>query len=491
MKTTHRPQQKSRYILFILITLIFTSLSLSAGIEESVIKIYCASQSYVFNRPWKKTNIRSGIGSGFIIKGNRILTNAHVVSNARYIEVQTFLSSTKYIAKVEFISHNSDLAILKVENKKFYKGLVPLEFGSLPKLNSVVTTYGYPMGGVQLSVTRGVVSRIEMTAYAHSGIDQHLAIQTDAAINPGNSGGPVIQDGKVLGVAFQGLQQADNVGYMIPSIVVKQFLDDISNGKVDGFSEIAIQYTEYCQNPTFRKLIKLPDNKSGIVVTRLYPNMPAYKKLKPVDVITSIDGHKITDDGFIFLDGRKLNFLEIVERLQVGKNIHLEVWRNGKLEKIDIKAATWKMPIPTRNPYDVVPKYYIFGGLAFTTFSKGYIAATGGWKNLPLVLRQLFVEANTEEKYSKVKEFPVLTQRLPNPINTNMGQYVGQVVESVNGEKIYSLRDLKNELVLSKQDLIEIHFMGNDVPLIISKKDAFKESKTILEKYHINSNERL
>jgi hypothetical protein len=347
------------------------------------------------------------------------------------------------------------------------------------------------MGGVQLSVTRGVVSRIEMTTYAHSGVDQHLAIQTDAAINPGNSGGPVIQNGKVLGVAFQGLQQGDNLGYMIPSVVVKQFLDDTSNGKVDGFSEIAIQYAEFCQNPTFRKLIKLPDNMSGIVVTSLYPNMPAYKKLKTVDVITSINDHKITNDGFVFLDGRKINFVEIIERLQVGKNIHLDVWRDGKLKKITIKAETWKMPIPTRNPYDVVPKYYIFGGLAFTTFSKGYIAAVGGWKNLPLVLKQLFLDANIDTKYSKIKEFPVLTQRLPNPINVNMEQYVGQVVESVNGKKIYSLRDLKNELVLSKQDLVEINFLGNDVPLIMSKKDAFKESEAILEKYHINSNERL
>ena len=473
------------------VSILFSTSTLSAGIEESVIKIYCASQSYIFNRPWKKTSINAGIGSGFMIKGNRILTNAHVVSNARYIEVQNFLNAKKYIATVEFISHNSDLAILKVEDKAFYKGLIPLAFGPLPELNSEATTYGYPMGGVQLSITRGIVSRIEMTTYAHSGIDQHLAIQTDAAINPGNSGGPVIQNGKVIGVAFQGLQKADNVGYMIPTIVVKQFLDDIKDGKVDGFSEIAIQYAKYCQNPTFRKIVGLPEKMNGIVITRLYPNMPAYKKLKPVDIITSINGHNITDDGFIFLDGKKINFLEIVERLQVGKKIHLEVWRKKKAIKIDVKAARWKMKIPKRNPYDIVPKYYIFGGLAFTTFSNGYISASGGWKSLSLTLRQLYIDANTEEKYEKVKEFTVLTQRLPNPINVNMEQYVGQVVESINGENINSLRALKNALIRSKQDLIEIKFMGNEVPLIISKKDASKNSAKILKEYHINKKERL
>ena len=488
-------QHTDRFRKFItpltIILLFITTSQLSAGIEESVIKIYCASQSYIFNRPWKKTTINAGIGSGFMIKGNRILTNAHVVSNARYIEVQNFLNSKKYIATVEFISHCSDLAILKVEDKQFYKGLRPLDFGPLPELNSEAITYGYPMGGVQLSVTRGVVSRIEMTVYAHSGIDQHLAIQTDAAINPGNSGGPVIQNGKVIGVAFQGLQQADNVGYMIPAIVVKQFLEDIKDNKVDGFSELAIQYAEYCQNPTFRKITGLPPEMSGVVVTRLFPNMPAYKKLKPVDIITSIDGHKITDDGFIFLDGKKINFLEVVERLQVGKQIPLEVWRDKKLIKVDVKAATWKMKIPKRNPYDIAPKYYIFGGLAFTTFSQGYITAAGGWGQLSLTLRQLYIDANTDEKYAAIQEFPVLTQRLPNPINVNMEQYVGEVVESVNGQRIKSLRGLKNALVKSKQDLIEIKFIGNEVPLIISQKDAFKNSDKILEEYHITQSERL
>ena len=65
-------------------------------------------------------------------------------------------------------------------------------------------TYGFPAGGEQISYTRGVVSRIEVEGYVHIGNRAFLAVQTDAAINPGNSGGPVIQDDKVVGVAFEG-----------------------------------------------------------------------------------------------------------------------------------------------------------------------------------------------------------------------------------------------------------------------------------------------
>ena len=474
-----------------LVASLFCSSAFSADVKKSVVKIYSVSQSWLFDRPWKKSSVRTGIGTGFIIKGGRILTNAHVVSNARYIEVQKYYSSRKYIAKVAFISHCSDLAILKIDDKSFYDDMIPLEFSPLPELNSEVTTYGYPVGGRQISVTRGVVSRIEMHTYSHSGVDQHLTIQTDAAINPGNSGGPVLLDGKVIGVAFQGLTKADNVGYMIPSIVAKQFLEDVADGKVDEFSDLAINYQKYCQNPVFRKMIGLPPNLSGVVVTRLFPNMPAYLKLKRMDVITSINGNKVGDDGFVILDGRKMNFLEVVERIQVGGVIPLKVWRDGAEKSLKIDAVVWKTPISFRNPFGLTPKYLIFGGLAFTPFSKGYISASGGWKKLSFALKMLYVGANSDDKYSTFKEFPILSKRLPDGVNLNMGSFERAVVESVNGTVIHSMKELKKALLDSKKDLIEMKFMGMDMPLVISKRDALGRSAEILRKYHISKGERL
>jgi len=464
---------------------------LKGDIEDSVIKIYCASQSYNFQQPWEKTNVRTARGTGFIIKGNKIITNAHVVSDAKYIEVQKFRGAGRYIARVEFIAHGSDLALLQVMDKSFYDGLQPLEFGTLPKLNSVVTTYGYPLGGVQLSVTRGVVSRIEMHVYSHSGMEQHMTIQTDAAINPGNSGGPVIQNNNVVGIAFQGLSNAENVGYLIPSSVVNQFLEDIKNNKVDGFCDLAINYREDCENPSVRKILALPDDVSGVLVSGLFPNMPAWKKLIKMDVITAINGHKISNDGFIYLDKRKVNFLEIVEQLQVGDIIHLDIWRNKKAIKVNIPAKAWHMSINRANPYGITPKYYIFGGLAFTPLSKGYVSAAGGWKNLSLEVKELYSNATTIAKYADYKEFPVLTKRLPDKINVNMDKFLGRVVYSVNGQQVNSMQTLKNKLENSKKDLLEIKFMGYDVPLIISKKDALENKNKILAKYHIATGERL
>jgi S1-C subfamily serine protease len=96
---------------------------------------------------------------------------------------------------------------------------MPVRLGRLPRLQDSVTVVGYPIGGETISVTAGVVSRIEMTAYAHSS-SELLGIQIDAAINSGNSGGPVFSDdGSCVGVAFQSLgkEDADGIGTGAPA----------------------------------------------------------------------------------------------------------------------------------------------------------------------------------------------------------------------------------------------------------------------------------
>src|SRR5258708_8002778 len=92
-----------------------------------------------------------------------------------------------------------------------------------------------------MRVPQGVVSRVDFRTYTHSVVDSHLTIQIDAAINPGNSGGPVLQNGKVVGVAFQGFSGdvAQNVGYMIPTPVIRPFLKDIEDGHYDRYMALS------------------------------------------------------------------------------------------------------------------------------------------------------------------------------------------------------------------------------------------------------------
>ena len=156
-----------------------------------MVKIFATRNTIDYKNPWQSKGVQEISGSGCIIQGNRVLTNAHVVNQNTFIQVRRESSQKKYIAKVETVGNDCDLAILRVEDPEFFNGVSPLEIGELPNLQDTVTVIGFPMGGDKLSITQGVVSRMEGIDYVNS--DRSLlGVQIDAAINPGNSGGPAI-----------------------------------------------------------------------------------------------------------------------------------------------------------------------------------------------------------------------------------------------------------------------------------------------------------
>jgi len=193
---------------------------------RSVVKVMSTSDAPDYEQPWQTEGPDAAVGSGAIVmtpRGARVLTNAHVVQNQVFIEVRRYGKSRKFEAVVEGVGHVCDLALLKVKDSGFAKSSPVFPIGDLPVLGDRVSALGFPIGGERLSITEGVVSRIEIYPYEHS--QRHLlAVQIDAAINSGNSGGPVVKDGEIVGIAFEALDEAENVGYMIGAPVVKHFL---------------------------------------------------------------------------------------------------------------------------------------------------------------------------------------------------------------------------------------------------------------------------
>ncbi|MCX6966763.1 MAG: S1C family serine protease [Verrucomicrobia bacterium] len=292
-------------------------------VRKSLVHISTTAQEPNYRVPWNAGASQSGSGTGFIIGSNRILTNAHVVANARFISVERENDPKHYIAKVRHVAHDCDLAVLEIADPRFFEGTVGLSFtNQIPQIESSVSVYGYPIGGDRLSVTTGVVSRIAFHVYAHTGADSHLTIQTSAPINPGNSGGPVLQDGKVIGVAFQGFNGdvAQNVGYMIPVPVVQRFLKDIEDGHYDHYMDLCIS-TFPLLNPAQRKALGLEDDARGVLVGKVVTGGACDGALKVGDVILSIDGHPVQSDGYVELDGERVEMPEVVERKFKGDTV--------------------------------------------------------------------------------------------------------------------------------------------------------------------------
>src|SRR5581483_9279204 len=232
----------------------------------------------------------------------------------------------------------------------------------LPKVRSGVVTYGYPAGGEEISYTRGVVSRIELEPYSHIGNRTLLSVQTDAAINPGNSGGPVIQEDRVVGVAFQGMPGLENTGFFIPPPVIEHFLKDVADGHYDGFPYAGLRVVPL-QNPAYRRYLGMPDNNTGARIDSLLPIASTEEVMKPDDVLLRVGGFPVASDGTILYQGNRLSAALAFEFAQSGERVPLQVWRDGKPVDLQLPVYPYTGDRPEGYQYDTLPRYYVYGGL--------------------------------------------------------------------------------------------------------------------------------
>jgi S1-C subfamily serine protease len=422
-----------------------------------------------------------GSGTGWVVKANRLMTNAHVVSNAKLLTVEKENDPKKYVATVEFIAHDCDLAQLKVEDPDFWKDTKPLDLGPVPEIESSVSVYGYPIGGERMSVTKGIVSRIDFRTYAHSVMDSHLCIQIDAAINPGNSGGPVMQQGKVVGVAFQGLGGADaqNVGYMIPTPVIGHFLKDIADGHYDRYMDLSIA-TFPLMNAAHRRALGLPEDDRGLAVTTVGSASVCAGKLRSGDVLLRIDGLDIQSDGMVEIEGARMQMAEVAERKYKGDKVKFEVWRDKKIvtEEVTFERA-W--PYTHQATSYEPPKYVVFGGLLFQPMNRNLVA-TYQFANLRVFHH--FAHFIEEELYKERDEVIVLTALLPDPINTYLDEFREGIIRKVNGTAIRNVKELAAAFTKQADEYV-IEFEGHGRPLVLQRTDLEAARARIRQRYNV------
>jgi len=434
-------------------------------------------------RPWLRPVANEISGSGLVIDGKRILTNAHVAAYATRLSVQG-KSSDKFNAKVEAIATGIDLAILKLDDESFFDDKPPIPLSSdIPRDRDNVLVYGYPTGGSNLSVTKGIVSRVEFAAYDQE--TSGLRAQIDAAINPGNSGGPVISDGKLVGVAFSRLGGADNIGYMIPSEEVTLFLQDVKDGKYDGKPALfdALQTLE---NPALKTFLKLPSGASGIVVHRPEPPVLGETPLKEWDVITKIGEHDVDNTGMsVVNEGMNLRFQYYVQSLAKNGKVPLTIIRGGKTMSVEVPVAS-RRPLVLPTLRGGSPSYFIFGPLVFSNATnelvlgaeraqRGFMAGLAVSKS-PLSVR-LFDRPRFEGEELVVIPCPMFSH----PVSKGYSDVRFQTIRDINGVRIKNLRHLVETLRDSKDELLVIAFNEEQSEtMVLDRKAALEATEEIL-----------
>jgi S1-C subfamily serine protease len=438
--------------------------------RESLVKIYTTQKIPYPYQPWSDPQEGQIVGSGCVIDGERILTNAHVVSDQVFVQVRRGDQAARARAKVVAVAHDADLAILTVESKDFFAGATPLPLGDLPEAQQEVMVMGYPLGGDMLSVTRGVVSRIEHQRYVHSGVPL-LSAQVDAPINPGNSGGPVFQNGKVVGVVMQSMPGAQNIGYIVPANIIRHVLKDLEDGKYDGFPEIGV-FVGILESPAARRHAGLTERETGLTVIHVHAASPAREQLAQGDVILGIDGHPVANDGTVeFRPGERTSFAYWIQQHQIGEHISILRLRQGIRSEVLIPLRNRHEDFhPVSTPvFDQKPAYVVFGGLVFTGLTRNYLETYGDqWTTqAPSGLLTLM-----EEELAKDLSAPpvILAHVLANDVTEGYQEMRSWPVASINGKSVKSMADVRPALEGDSDVVIVRDLIGDEI--VIDRKAA-------------------
>ncbi|GIL75570.1 hypothetical protein Vretifemale_5346 [Volvox reticuliferus] len=396
----------------------------SDTIMEAVVKVFCVHTEPNYSLPWQRKRQYSSSSSGFLLPGRRILTNAHCVDHYTQVKVKRRGSDVKHVASVLSVGTECDIALLTVEDDKFWEGVEPVVFGQLPQLQDAVTVVGYPIGGDTMSVTSGVVSRIEVTAYMH-GSSELLGIQIDAAINSGNSGGPAFNDlGECVGIAFQSLkhEDAENIGYIIPTPVIEHFLTDYArHGRYTGFPCLGVEWQKL-ENPDLRAALKMQPDQKGVLIRRVEPTSAVSEVLQQNDVLMSFDGVSISNDGTVpFRSGERISFSYLVSNKYTDEEAELVVLHEGsqRTVRVSLRAPVRLVPFHTRG---LPPSYFIVAGLVFTTVTVPYLRSEYGKEydfDAPVKLLDKMMHgmaSHADEQVSSGKPFILLMMNLPRPL---------------------------------------------------------------------------
>lgn len=407
-------------------------------VRDTVVQIFTQVYAIDFLEPYKTPAQGSVCGSGFFINADGyLITNAHVVNQAKLIWIQLpSLGKTIIVAEVVGISPERDLALLKVTDEGL--AIIRKELGAVPFLplgdsdlvrrSDDVLALGYPLGQSFKSTT-GVIS----------GQEQHL-IQISAPINPGSSGGPLLNSkGEVVGVNSSGVTEAQNVGYAIPINTLKTVLNDLYQVKLLRKPFLGVRFNNGSEALT--KFLGNPLPGGCYVIDTVKGSTLDRAGIMCGDMIYEINGHTIDIFGEMNAPWSedKISIIDYPLRLAIGSTITLVVYRRGERKELSVVFDHTALPAIHRiyPGYDILD-YEIFAGMVLQELTLNHVHLLG--EHVPGLIK--YTEMKNQSESVLVITHIFRDSQLFRARNLP----IGTTINEINGVKVKTLADVREVL---------------------------------------------
>lgn len=416
------------------------------ALRQSLVRVHISPvyQDYLF--PWRKNPGQDFSVTGLVAARNRILVQAGDVRRVAFLRVQKFSSYSPVQAQVEHLDLEANLALLRVDDKDFFKDLIPLASGDDPRIGAEVQAVRIDS---LFRVYRERVRVSEMRVVADYGFT-HLPAHIFHSNERFDAGGILVGEQRVLGYISYTDKERRNES--VPISVLDTFRKRVLSGE-KAFIAQGFRLTDLV-DAARRKHFRLPESLQGALVSRVLPGTSAYGIIKKNDIILSINQHKLDNRGY-YNDpdmGKQPASLLIARGNQglrrPGSKVELEIFRDGHLTAIKLPLKSYRGGAE-RIAWFVQkkPAYIIENGLIFLELSRPLLqqAFGSGWKRKAIELAYLFEQQQYYKKPAQDRII-VLARSLPDPVNRGYESIYMKPVIDLNGKKILNLHDMADRL---------------------------------------------
>eukprot|EP00746_Dinoflagellata_sp_MGD_P006469 gnl/MRDRNA2_/MRDRNA2_112660_c0_seq1.p1 gnl/MRDRNA2_/MRDRNA2_112660_c0~~gnl/MRDRNA2_/MRDRNA2_112660_c0_seq1.p1 ORF type:complete len:1148 (-),score=228.06 gnl/MRDRNA2_/MRDRNA2_112660_c0_seq1:96-3344(-) len=515
----------------------------------NVVKIRLVFSEQDFIYPWKKGAESGARCSGIIqdLNARRVMTNSHCVDSASALYLSREDHPNEVHARVVELAHDVDLAWITTldgdaEGNSFWKNqgkAEPLKdvvkiTEPLPELGAEVHVIGYPTGGDGITITQGIVSRIDGQHYpngllstSRTSPERLPIVQVDAAINPGNSGGPAFDSaGNLLGLAFAGIERSQSIGYVIPNALIQNFIASASNKKYGWVAqpELGIAWRRI-GNPGMQRFLGLKPTQTGVQVRSVAPLSALNETLQKGDIITMLDDRPVTAQGEIKFDVHDHILAMPLDVLisQKGKKEKTKFTFLRREQRGDVKeeksmvqktVSVSLRPVPPlvarfddaplmrsgdAKPFAATPTYFMFFGLIWGVFSVPMLhQAQGEDRIVPYSVQKHALHRWRE----KDEEVVVLLGGLEHSCNMYYQKNIQRVLQFFNKQEVKSMADLVKftcEAALADEKYYRYTFLpladedagpdpndrGGDPDIVLKKEYCIDADMELLQQYNI------
>lgn len=462
--------------------------------QPPVVRVNVAAQSPNFVQPWRKNprTIRQGLG--VVLMDGRILVTAELVADHIDVELEKPDTAIKAAAQVEVVDYDANLALLAAPAAEFLQKIPGARLDDTVSVGDRIEVMQLEPNGRPVT-TPATVTTIEVGPYP---VDENaflvfkLSVPLQSRENSFTI--PAFKNGRLVGLVMRyspPTQTAD----IVPAPVIAHFLRAATQTPYAGFPRAGLTYSD-TRDPQLRRYAKLTNGTGGAYVTKVLPGSPAETAgIKAGDVLLSVDGHAIDQDGN-YQDDRfgKISLAHYVSTaLQVGQKVPIVVWRDGAEVNLEGTLSPRDRSRMISQPYifDRDPDYIVVGGIVFSELSRQFLREFGrNWQeDAPPKLA--YLDRFQNELPPDRGRIVFISNVLSSPNNIGYENLGFEVVEEINGKPIRSLADVAAAVDNPTGEYHRIKLAEDPGMLVLDVNGSKADEERIKKQYGLTSLRRL